>query len=539
MIDRWRAAVAFASVIAAGGIATTAQTPAFDLVIVNATIVDGTGAPSRRGDVAIRDGRIVRIGSLGAASALERLDAAGLVLAPGFIDVHTHADDLAEHPRAENFIRMGVTTVVAGNCGTSALNIEEALTAIRDAGPSVNFATLVGHNTVREAVMRTSSTDPSLDQLSRMRALVFKAMAEGAIGFSTGLQYVPGTYAKSNEIIELARVSANSGGIYATHMRNEGTALLDAIDESIRVAETLRMPLEISHLKVDSPSRWGTSAQALQRIDAARARGLSIQADAYAYTAAASTLSIRFPSWVLEGGAAKIAERLNDAETWARIKREMIDLLAARGLRDLSFATVATYARDPSLNGLSMRDVAAKIVGDASADAQLEAARRLMLGGGASMVYHLMSDDDVDRILRHPMVAVASDASLVERGAGMPHPRAYGNTVRVLGEYVRTRHVLTLEDAVRRMTSLPAAFMGFANRGVIKEGAVADLVLFDAVRVADTATFAAPHAFPLGLPYVIVNGQYAVKAGELTGERAGQVLQRQRPPARVPAPFRP
>jgi N-acyl-D-amino-acid deacylase len=282
-------------VIAAGGIATTAQTPAFDLVIVNATIVDGTGAPARRGDVAIRDGRIVRIGSL-ARRARSSGSTRG-ARARARVHRRPHARRRSGRaPARGNFVRMGVTTIVAGNCGTSRARRREALTAIRDAGPAVNFATLVGHNTVREAVMRTRA--PTLArQLSRMRALVLQGHGRRRDRFLDGPAVRAGHYAKSNEIIELARVSANAGGIYATHMRNEGTALLDAIDESIRVAETLRMPLEISHLKVDSRSRWGTSAQALQRIDAARARGLSIQADQYAYTAAASTLSIRFPSW--------------------------------------------------------------------------------------------------------------------------------------------------------------------------------------------------------------------------------------------------
>ena len=508
--------------------AAARQEAPFDLVIINARIVDGTGGPARTGDIGIRAGRIERIGALGAARAAERLDATGLVAAPGFIDVHTHADDLAAHPLAENFVRMGVTTIVAGNCGSSALAVGEALERIRETGVSLNYATLVGHNTVRSAVMGAAERDPSPAELDRMRALVFKAMADGAVGFSTGLQYVPGVYAKPNEIIELARVAANEGGLYATHMRNEGTALEAAVAESINVARTLDMPLQISHLKVDSPSRWGASAAALKLIDDARAAGVRVEADQYAYTAGSSSLSIRFPAWALEGGGASVRERLNDPPTWAKIKQDLRGLLAERGFTDLSWAAVASYRADPSLNGLAMNEVARKLLGDVSADAQLEAARLLMLGGGASMVYHFMGDEDIVRIIKHPMVGVASDAGVLEPGSGVPHPRGYGNNARVLGEYVRERQVISLEEAVRKMTSLPAAQFGFSGRGVIREGAAADLVVFDPATVKDVATYGSPHAFPEGIPHVIVNGIFVVRDGKHAGARPGQVLRRER-----------
>ena len=519
-----RHVVAFIAVVLAGGFQS--PQPPYDLLILNARVIDGTGAPARAADVAIKDGRIVRVGALSSAAARERIDARGLVVAPGFIDVHTHADDVASRPQAENFIRMGVTSIVAGNCGSSALSIAEALDRVRDAGPAVNFATLIGHNTVRSAVMGAAERDPTLAELDRMKSFVFKGIVDGAVGLSTGLQYVPGTYSKPNEILELARIAANEGGLYATHMRNEGTALEAAIDESIQVARTLDMALQISHLKVDSPSRWGASAAALKLIDDARARGLQIQADQYAYTAGASTLSIRFPSWALEGGSESIRQRLNDAAVWAKIKKEIFALLAERGFTDLAWTNVASYRPDPSLNGLSMKDVAAKLVGNTTPDGQLEAARLLMLGGGASMVYHFMGDDDIARIMKHPMVSIASDASVLERGAGVPHPRGYGNNARVLGEYVRDRKIIPLEEAVRKMTSLPARHFAFAGRGVIREGAAADLVIFDPVNVRDTATYDKPHAFPDGIPHVIVNGTFVVRDGQTTGARPGQILRR-------------
>jgi N-acyl-D-amino-acid deacylase len=337
-------------------------------------------------------------------------------------------------------------------------------------------------------------------------------------------------------LIELARVAANEGGIYTTHMRNEGTDLEASIAESIRLARRLDMPIEISHLKIDSPSKWGTTDAVLKAIDDARKLGMKIQADQYAYTAGSSSLSIRFPTWAVEGGAAQVRTRLSDVATWTKIKAEMQTMLTERGFQDLSWATVANYAANPSYNGQTLKQLAVKIVGDESADAQLEAARVLMLNGGASMVYHFMSDQDVDRIMKYPMVSIASDAGINELGNGVPHPRGYGNTARVLGEYVRERKVLTLEEAVRKMTSLPAGFFRFLDRGVIREGAVADLVLFDPVTVKDVATYEAPHAFPVGIPHVLVNGIFVVKDGKTTGERPGELLSRSRVQT-APAPL--
>jgi N-acyl-D-amino-acid deacylase len=513
---------ALACSLAAG--LTAQQPPRYDLVLAGGRVVDGSGAPARRADVAIKDGRIAAVGQVDRAAAAAVLDVTGLTVAPGFIDVHTHADDIWERPRAENFVRMGVTSIVAGNCGGSADDIGAALARATQTPASVNFSTLVGHNTVRRAVMGSENRDPTLSELGRMKTLVWKAMADGAVGFSTGLQYVPGTYASTPEIIELARVAGNAGGVYASHMRNEGTALEASIEEALRVGTASGARVQISHLKVDAPNRWGASAQALALIDAARARGLDVHADQYAYTAASSTLGIRFPSWVLEGGQAKIDERLNDPATWAKVRQEMRGLLAERGLEDLSFARIASYRADPALNGLSIKEAAEKLAGSGGLDAQLETARQMLLAGGASMVYHFMSDADVERIMRHPYVGLASDAGVLVLGNGVPHPRGYGNNARVLGEYVRTRKVLTLEEAVRKMTSLPARHFRLADRGLVQAGYAADLVVFDPATVADAATFEKPHAYATGIPHVLVNGVLVVRDGAHTGATPGVTL---------------
>ncbi|HKI05639.1 MAG TPA: D-aminoacylase [Thermoanaerobaculia bacterium] len=499
--------------------------PDYDLLIRNGTVVDGSGAPGFRADVAVKAGRIVRVGHLGDAKAKRTIDASGLVVAPGFIDVHTHADDLAKKPRAENFLRMGVTTIVAGNCGSSPVEIGQELAEIRKAAPSINFATLVGHGSVREAVMGTERRAPTPAEMAKMRALVAKAMADGAVGLSTGLQYVPGSYADEGEIVELARVACRAGGLYASHMRNEGTEIEKSLVETIAVGERAGCPVEISHLKIDSPSRWGGSAKALEAIDAARARGIDVEADQYAYTAAASSLSIRFPDWALAGGGEEVRKRLDDEATWARIKADMQTILAGRGFSDLSFAVVSSFPPDPSLNGLTMKQVAEKLLGGGSADAQLEAARRMLRQADAAMIYNLMSEDDVTRILRHPRVAFASDGAIVTPEDGRTHPRSFGNNARVLGLYVREKKAIGLEEAVRKMTSLPAAHFKLGSRGLVKEGYAADLTLFAPAAVRDEATFDRPQNFASGISYVLVNGVAVVDGGLHTGAGAGQVLQ--------------
>ncbi len=328
---------------------------------------------------------------------------------------------------------MGVTTsspaIAAARRWTSA----RRFVAIRENGAAVNFASLVGHNSVREAVMGTARRAPTAAELARMEALVAQAMADGAVGFSTGLQYVPGTYAAQDEIVALARVAAKAGGVYASHMRNEGTEIEAAVAEALAVGDQAGIAVQVSHLKIDAPSRWGASEKALAMIDAARARGMRVIADQYLYDAASSTLGIRFPSWALEGGQAEIVKRLDDPATWAKIKEEMRRLIRERGLENYSFARIANYPADPSLNGLTIPEVAQKLKGGRDLDSQFETMRLMLRAGGASMVYQFMAEDDITRILRHPQVAIASDSGLNVIGRGVPHPRGYGNAVRALG----------------------------------------------------------------------------------------------------------
>lgn len=515
--------------VLAGGLVlgcTGTPQPDYDVLVRHGLVIDGTGARAFEADLGIRDGRVAAIGRLDNARAATEIDATGQVVTPGFIDVHTHADSLAEHPFAEHFARMGVTTVVAGNCGSSALDIADALQEIATTGVSVNFATLVGHNTVRREVMGTERRAATADELVRMQSLVDRAMAEGAVGFSTGLQYVPGTYAETAEVVALAKAAAARGGVYTSHMRNEGTELEAAVREAIAVGEGAGLPVHISHLKVDAPNRWGASADALALIEAARRRGIAVTADQYVYDAASSSLGIRFPSWVLEGGQDAINQRLDDAATWNRIRGEMRELIAERGIADYGFARIASHAAEPSLNGLSIPEAAERELGARDLQTQLEMMRRMLRAGGASMVYQFMSEDDIERILKHPQVALASDSGLNVLDRGVPHPRGYGNNARALGVYVRERRVIALEEAVRKMTGLPAEVFGFADRGRLTVGAAADVVIFDPAIVADRATYEAPHQYPAGISHVLVNGIAVVRDGVHTEARPGQTLTR-------------
>src|SRR5262245_1606545 len=437
-----------------------------------------------------------------------------------------HAYEIAEHPFAEHFVRMGVTTVVAGNCGGSADDVAAAVRTIEKTGISVNWATLFGHNTVRRAVMGTERRAPTPAELAKMQSLVERAMSGGAVGFSTGLQYVPGTYADAGEIAALAASAAKHGGLYATHMRNEGTELEAAVKEAIDVGEAAMCPVEISHLKVDAPSKWGASARALAMIDAARHTGLKVAADVCLYDAGGAALGIRFPAWALEGGQEKINARLDDAAEWTRIKEEMKKLIRERGLENYSFARIASYQSDPSLNGKSIPEAARIVLGKDDLDSQLEMMRRMLRAGGASMVYQFMSEDDISPILKHRFVSIASDSGLNVMGEGVPHPRGYGNNARALARYVRERHTISLEEAIRKMTSLPAAHFGFAGRGTVDAGQAADLVVFDPARVADRATYERPHQYPDGIATVVVNGVIVVRDGTHTQARPGQVLRR-------------
>jgi N-acyl-D-amino-acid deacylase len=499
----------------------------FDWVFRNARVVDGTGNPWYLADVGVKDGKIAAIGDLTNAQADRVIDAAGKVLAPGFIDVHTHVERTLEQvPGGDNFVSDGVTTIVTGNCGSSKADLAAWFRALEELGLGLNVASLAGHNTIRREVMGSEQRAPTAEELARMEALLEQTLRAGAVGLSTGLIYVPGTYADTSEIIALARVAARYGGVYATHLRNEGVRWLEAIAEAIRIGEEADLPVQISHFKASSRRAWGWSAKAIALVEKARRDGLDVVVDQYPYDRSSTGLGILLPSWALAGGEDQLKQRLADAETRARIIKGMLELLEERGQPDYAYATVARFEADPSLEGKTISEVN-RLRGRAATPANEALTVLEMLNqGGASMVYHSMSTEDVERILRYPNTAVASDGSTIVFGEGKPHPRSYGTNARVLARFVREQGLLTLEDAVRRMTSLPARTFGFRDRGLIAEGFAADLVLFDPERVEDRATFEDPHQYSAGFELVLVNGVAVVEEEKLTGRRPGKVLRR-------------
>lgn len=498
----------------------------YDLLIRNARVVDGTGSPSRTADIAVRAGRIVRVGAIPENDGASRvINAGGRVAAPGFIDVHTHVEGAVERiPRGDNYVLDGVTTIVTGNCGGSVTNVGEWLVGLEKNGLGLNLATLIGHNSVRSKVMGTANRLATPEEIVQMQELVEQGMREGAVGFSTGLIYIPGTYSNADEVVALGKAAAKHRGVYASHMRDEGAQILEAIHEAARVGQETGMKVQLSHFKIDTPRIWGFSEKSIALVEEYRSKGVQVFVDQYPYDRSSTNLGITLPSWALADGAEKIRERLTDPQTRRKIASEMKERLIALGHKDYDYAMVASYSPNREYEGKTIREITQMRGPNPTVDNQIETILDMMLQSRAQMIYHSMGDVDVERIMRWPLTAVASDGGIRDFGQGVPHPRSYGTNARVLAEYVRKRKVLGLEDAVRRMTSLPASTFGFESRGRLAEGQAADILIFDPERVEDKSTYVKPHAYSEGFDYVFVNGVEMVTGGALTEARGGQVL---------------
>lgn len=507
-----------------GLVSLAGQAAELDVIIRHGRVVDGSGAPARVADIGIRAGRIEQIGDVDSTAAVE-IDADGMIVAPGFIDVHTHAENLTDLPLAENFVRMGVTTVVLGNCGFSEIDLGEFFRRIEATNVSVNVASLIGHGVVREKAMGSSFMRPPTDaELESMKALVGKAMRDGALGLSTGLIYLPGTFAKTEEIIEVARVAARHGGIYASHMRDEGPGVFTALDELFRVAREARIPAEVSHIKVNGRKSWGQAGDVLAAIDKARADGLDITQDQYLYTASSTGISQLVPDWARAGESTDYAQRLADPTQKARMVSEMEDKLARDERTNFAYAVIADYEKDRSLNGKTIVEAAQLRRGAAALRDQIELILEIQKNGGASAVFHGMNEADLQQFLRHTNTIFASDSGVRKYQEGVPHPRGYGNNARVLAQYVRELKLLRLEEAIRRMTSLPADVFHIPDRGRLRIGAYADVIVFDLERVRDVATFSDPHHYATGFAAILVNGVMVARSDQHTGARPGMVI---------------
>jgi N-acyl-D-aspartate/D-glutamate deacylase len=509
----------------------------FDVLLAGGTIVDGLGNPAFAGDIGIKGDRIVAVSSDGleADDADLTVDVTGLVVSPGFIDNHAHIQTtIHEHPLAENFTRQGITTLIASlHSGDQPWPLDEYASSL-DVAPNVGF--FAGHTWTRMQVLGMENRAPDHDELQAMRDLVEESMKQGALGLSTGLLYVPANYAETEEVIELAKIASQYGGIYVTHMRNEATGLLDSVNETLRIATEANIPAHINHHKAVGVNQWGWSEQTLAMIDEARESGIDITHDLYPYTASSTRSAVLFPQWTLAGGPDEFAKRIADLEQLELIREEMREIIMNdRTGADLSRIQFRVLYSDESYNGKRLSDFAADRGLPNDLETGIDLIIELQLKGGFSVIFHAMDEADVIRIMQHPLAMIETDGDPVSYGDGFPHPRSYGAFPRILARYVRELGVLTLEEAVRKMTSMPAEQYNQKERGRILAGTYADLVVFDPDTIQDEATYVDPHRYPSGIHHVMVNGRFVIRSGALTGERPGMWIRGPARPDRVTA----
>lgn len=504
-----------------------AQVAPYDLLLRNARIIDGTGSPWYRGDLALRGNTIARIAPSIDEPATRTIDVAGEVVAPGFIDIHTHAArGIFQIPTADNYVRQGVTTLIEGPDGSSPVPLGPFMARLEALRKSVNIGAFIGQGAIRSTVIGEGNRTATPDELEKMRRLVEQGMKDGAFGLSTGLFYVPGTFTPTDEVIELAKVAGRFGGIHISHMRDETSRVLESVNETIAIGERGGLPTQVTHHKVIGRPNWGKSVETLQAVDAARARGVDVTIDEYPYTASSTSIQgALFPAWAQEGGRKQILARLADAATRPKIKAEIVRVIRnERGGGDPKNIVVANCDWDASLAGRNLSEVTERRGLAPTVEGAAEAAMWLVESGGCQGIFHAIGEEDLERILRHPATMIGSDGEIPTFGKASPHPRSYGTFVRVLGVYARERQIITLADAVRKMTAFPAQRLGLLDRGIVRPGMKADLVVFDPARVKDLATFENPHQYAEGVSRVITNGQIVFEGGAMTAARPGAVL---------------
>ncbi|MBY0490770.1 MAG: D-aminoacylase [Gemmatimonadaceae bacterium] len=495
----------------------------YDILLRNGTVIDGTGARRQRADVGIRNGRIVAIDRKLFGRATTTIDATGLIVAPGFIDPHAHITTIAQAPLAENFLRQGVTTIFNS---LHSLDQPYPLGAFLDTlHVAPNTMWTAGHTWARSRVMGRENRAPTDAELDQMKALVRDAMRDGAFGLGTGLEYIPAVYAKLPELVQLATAARAPGALYVTHLRDEGAALLPAIDEALTVGRAARLPVHISHIKSTGALNWGKSTDALARIDKANASRLRTTFDVYPYPAYSTYSDVLFPAWVLADGQDSVTARLARPDVRARLHREMPDIFKAQTAGTAEAIRFRT-APDSGLAGRTLAEVLKAQGKPDDVDTVIDRLIDLQARGGFTAVVQAMSEGDIIAFLKHPRGMVSTDGDLVTPGKGFPHPRSYGAFPRVIARYVGEQHVLTLEQAIAKMTSLPARSLGLDKRGLLRSGYAADVVVFDPATMRDVATFTDPHHYSEGVRHLFVNGVPVIRDGAITGEKPGVALRR-------------
>ena len=502
------------------------QQPPYDLLISGGRVFDGAGNPWFVGDVGIRGDTIVYVGAPRDAAARLRLDARNLAVAPGFLDTHSHSRrNIFEEPAAATLIMQGVTTVIEGPDGSSPLPLRPYLAKLASTPIGINFGMLVGQGSIREALIGLKDRKATPEEIVKMKALARQAMLDGAFGISTGLFYLPGIFTPTEEVIELAKVVGQMGGLHTSHMRDEAAGIISSVKECIRIGEEGGLPTQLTHHKIIGKGNWGKSTETLRLVEEARARGVDVTIDQYPYTASSTGTAAMFPQWALESGRKAFLERLQAPGQRQKIKAEVVrKILEDRGGGDPKNVVMASCAFDPRLAGKNLAEITAMRGLSVTVENAAETAIEIQAKGGCSAVYHAISEEDVERILRSPFTMIASDGGIQIFGKDVPHPRSYGTFARVLGRYVRERQTVSLEEAIRKMTSLPATRFRIMDRGLLRPGMKADVVIFDPQSVVDKADFVNPHQYAAGFRDVLVNGKFAVRNGRMTGERAGQVL---------------
>ena len=498
----------------------------YDLIIRGGKVVDGSGNPWYHADIAIKNDRIAEIGQLSNHEANRVIDAHGLVVAPGFIDPHTHAlRGIFEVPNAESALLQGVTTLTEGNDGSSPYPIDRHYADIDNLRISPNWAVFVGQGTIRQRVIGFGLRKATPDEMERMKQMVRDAMEQGALGISTGLFYVPGSFTSTEEVIELSKVAAEYNGIYISHIREEAAQLIDSVQETIRIGEEADIPVQITHHKVIGVENWGASIESLRLVDEARKRGVDVTIDQYPYTASQTSINALIPQWAQAGGREEMLSRINSAETYSTIKNEVVaKILYDRGGGDPKNVFISRNSWDPDMAGKNLAELAIDAGLEPTPENAADVVFDIIRGGGATAVYHAIGPEDVDRIMQHPATAIGSDGPVGVFGEGAPHPRQYGTFARVLGLYVRERKILSLEEAIRKMSSQSARRLGIHDRGLITKGYFADIAIFDPDEIIDKATFENPHQYAIGTKFVLVNGTVVVENGQHTGARPGRIL---------------